>query len=296
MNPLKRCGWLDSIAIFITLVSQQSTIRKRCLNPPTFVDRPLIRSRIDINPIRFTHPPCAAHEHTGKPLLTTRLTATEGADILICLARQEPKVRTRLKNPRLLITPRRTPCRARAETRHVKLIQGNALGRTVITHRCENRFKFPPLMPCHGLPRNSYVLRGQAQRKIKGIRRVLRQLGAIATIFIVMRKFWFQRHARCQKPREFDFLAKKFRLKPAVNRAALRFIERVKSIGVKPKGRKRNRERAILIAYRMRGRRTHAAMTSTRNPERMPLFEWRRAIQLDHSRRRLISPQQCRRR
>ena len=115
-------------------------------------------------------------------------------------------------------------------------------------------------------------------------------------MFIVMRKFWLQRHARCQKPCKFDFLAKKFRLKPAINRTALRFIERVKPIGVKSKGRKRNRERAILIAHRMRGRRADAAMTSTRNPERMPLFEWRRAIQLDHSRRRLISPQQCRRR
>ena len=197
MNPLKRCGWLDSIAIFITLVSQQSTIRKRCLNPPTFVDRPLIRSRIDINPIRFTHPPRAAHEHTGKPLFTTRLTATEVAHILVRLARQEPKVRTRLKTPHLLITPRCTPCRSRAATRHIKLIQGDALGRTVITHRCENRFKFPPLMPCHGLPRNSLVLRGQAQRKIKGIRRVLRQLGAIATMFIVIRKLRLQRHARC---------------------------------------------------------------------------------------------------
>ena len=163
MNPLKRCGWLKSISILITLLTQQSTTRKRCLNPPTFVDRPLIRSRIDINPIRFTHPPRAAHEHTGKPLLTTRLAASEGADILICLARQEPEVRTRLKTPHLLITPRHTPCRSRAKSRHIKLIQGNALGRTIIRHRCENRFKFPPLMPRHGLPRNSRVLRGQSQ-------------------------------------------------------------------------------------------------------------------------------------
>ena len=43
----------------------------------------------------------------------------------------------------------------------------------------------------------------------------------------------------------------------------------------------------------MRRRCTNATLTSTREPERMPLVKRRRTIQLDHSRRRLISPKQC---
>ena len=82
-------------------------------------------------------------------------------------------------------------------------------------------------------------------------------------MFIVMRKLRFQGHARRKQQGKLDFLTKKFRLKPAINRTALRCIERVKAVGVKTKGRERNRTRTLIVAHRMRSRCPRTAVTST---------------------------------